>query len=78
MNRRERRQSCKSLRPRPRAWSCLGSSVEPDQKSGITALSLKISTAVSRELSDGSGTRLDSNQVRRPPRRIVRGERSGP
>ena len=39
---------------------------------------IEASAAVSGELSDGSGTRLHSDQVQRPPRPGVCGERSGP
>jgi len=74
MNRRERRQSCKSLRPRLRAWSCPGCNGLPCQTGGKTAGPCRGVRCRYRWVRDGSGTRLHSGQVQRPPRpKCVRG-----
>ena len=60
------------------AWYVHGCDKLPYRTNGLTVDSCRGSRRRYRGVTDGSGTRLHSGQVRRPPRPGAYGERSGP
>jgi hypothetical protein len=79
MSRRERRQSCKSLRPRPRAWSCTDRNERPRQIQRQNRRFSRVARCHSpNELM--SDRKPDSTRTKHGdlPAPVVRGERSGP